>query len=177
VDCAHIRLFFRSICILTQGMTASPTSISFTLNIIQCYWPLSLLSAAVLIFNEGASMSGCHFSAALVLPWRHAGGGQWAWPIIFHLNQIRQAFSATAQILYLFSNPPHLHFTCFKCYTKRESERHCLLVGLLFSNIHLKGYIENRGKILCTTQMHNLYAIKNCGPSSLCTLLSTTECT
>jgi len=77
VDCAHIRLFFRSICILTQGMTASPTSISFTLNIIQCYWPLSLLSAAVLIFNEGASMSGCHFSAALVLPWRHAGGGQW----------------------------------------------------------------------------------------------------
>lgn len=74
---AHIRLFFGSVCILTRGMTASPTSISFTLNIIQCYWPLSLLSAAVLIFNEGASMSGCHFSAASVLPWRHAGGGQW----------------------------------------------------------------------------------------------------
>lgn len=69
--------FFGSVCILTRGMTASPMSISFAFNIIQCYWPLSLLSAAVLIFNEGASMSGCHFSAASVLPWRHAGGGQW----------------------------------------------------------------------------------------------------
>lgn len=102
------------------SMSASPGSISFTPNIIPCYWPLSLLSAAMLIFNEGASTSGCHFSAACRCRGDAAAKGSGAWPIIFHLNQIRQAFSARTHIQYLFWSPLHLHPAYFKCYTLRE---------------------------------------------------------
>lgn len=102
------------------SLSASPGSISFTPNIIPCYWPLSLLSAAMLIFNEGASTSGCHFSAACRCRGNAAAEGSGAWPIIFHLNQIRQAFSARTHIQYLFWSPLHLHPAYFKCYTLRE---------------------------------------------------------
>lgn len=91
--------------------------------------------------------------------------GSGAWPIIFHLNQIRQAFSAKKCSIY-FPTP----FICISHVSnvtpgERESERDSLLVGLLFYNMQWKVILADRGTINCTTQMHNSTVICNSRPS------------
>ena len=103
----------------------SPRGLSFTGNIILCYWPLSLLSLPVLMCNEGASPWRCHFSAASGCRGDVTARGSGAWPIIFHLNQIRQAFSANASTQYLFSSSfiCILHISVSLIEREREREK------------------------------------------------------